>query len=309
MNITRWYDKVLIILLLIVLSPLIICAILYAAIASLIDFPKRIRQYKQSEYYADFQNPYSVGVLDDAKYIFYNSAKKRNLPIEYIRQKSNGFEYFIFDNILYLFPDFDQLDFKDEENEWQVDYDGDWSSLNKAVQQLTQKLERKTTVYEYKILVERRMIPQFDLDASTIPECIFVTLDYETAFENEDFMLKYKVPQNSEELYEMMLETPQLCGGFELKEDGIQWNLYENASVQIDVNPGDCYINIEKQHKSVTHWHPTCYDIYNEVLNLGLKGNILVIRKFGMGEQVLYFGKKENCPHLLTSKLLVFEAK
>ena len=151
---------------------------------------------------------------------------------------------------------------------------------------------------------------EYTFVADSIPESIFVTLDYETAFENEDFSLKRKIPQNSKELYEMMWDTPQLCGSFELDDSGIHWKLYDNASVDIDVNPGDCYLSIGKNNHSITHWHPNCFEIYEEVLSSGLAGHILVIRKYWLGgEQVLYFGPKENCPYKIKSTWLYFEAK
>ena len=310
MNKSKWYDKILPMLLLIIFSPLIILSLISMALGSFLTLPKRIKRYKQSQYYADFKKPYSAGVLGDAKYLFYNSAKKRNLPVEYVCQSSNGLEYFLFEGVLYLFPEFDQLDFFAEENVWKADFDGDWVSFEDAAQKLKSRLDTDASEYNCKIIVERKMIAQYDLDIDSVPECIFITLDYETAFENEDFILKYKIPQSSKDLYEMMLATPQLCGSFSLDEKGVHWDLYDNASVDIDVDPGDCYLSITKNNKGITHWHPNCFEIYEEVLSLGLAGHILVIRKFWLGgEQVLYFGEKGKCPYKIKSSWLYFEAK
>ena len=84
---------------------------------------------------------------------------------------------------------------------------------------LLDKLEKMTN-YPVKLLVEREMFPILNLNGKNIPGCIFVTWNYETAFENEESPLKMLIPENSKELYEMMLQTPNLCGTFELTDDG-----------------------------------------------------------------------------------------
>lgn len=68
-----------------------------------------------------------------------------------------------------------------------------------------------------------------NLSGMDIPESIFITQSYDNAFENDASQLKMIVPQSTEELYGMMLETPDLCGRFELDKSAgsITWNLFE----------------------------------------------------------------------------------
>ena len=110
------------------------------------------------------------------------------------------------------------------------------------------------------------------------------------------------IPQNTKDLYDMMCNTPQLCGKFELIGKTIFWNLFKDIEIEISIEPPSTYFGINKKlfHKisaSITHWHPTCEDVYNDVLNIGSEGNVLVIRKNLLFDGVIYAGKKADCPY------------
>lgn len=299
----KWYEKLFIFLALIVFTPLILLATLIAVVAYLFRFPKDIKSYKESSYYKDLNLKFKEYRFNSPEYRFYNSAGKRNLQIDYIRQESNELEYFVCADTLFLFPDFDQIDFNEEKSIWEVDFDGDWQPFEQAYQEIVAKLDDRTTNYPIKLLVERQMFPEPDLNGLEIPECIFLTWSYETAFENEDSPLKLKVPVNTKELYEMMCETTDLCGDFEIAENGnIHWNLYDNIQIDIGVDADDCYIGVNKKTPSKTemalvHWHPTIFEIYGEVCKIGARGNILVIRTFVISSSVLYIGDETDCPY------------
>ena len=251
-----------------------------------------------------------TSILFSPQYRFYNSAKRRNLPLHYIKQESNGFEYFIYNDTIYIFPDFNQIDLNEEETKWQVDYDGNWNSFDECYANLLAKLER-TYDYPVKLLVERNMFPKLNLNDIMIPECIFITWNYENTFENEDSALKMVIPKSSKELYDMMLQTPDLCGKFELaKNNGnIVWNVHKNIRIQISVNTEDCYLGVNKMlfgriESSIMHWHPTIFEIYDEVCKIGKRGNVLVLRSTWIGSTLLYAGTKDNCPYLPNQKYL-----
>ena len=114
MNKLKWYQKLLIGLLVVLLSPLILICLISAGICALVQIQKNKKEYKKSRYYLDFKQKFMMDSLYSPEYRFYNSAIHRNLPMQYIKQESNGFEYFIFDDTLYLFPDFEQIDFDAE---------------------------------------------------------------------------------------------------------------------------------------------------------------------------------------------------
>ena len=298
----KWYNKILLVLAIIIFSPIILLGIIIASMSYLFEMPKNMREYKNSQYYADFHLPYKRFRLYSPEYIFYNNAKLRNLPFNYIIQE-NGLEYFLFNDTVYLFPDFDQLDFNADKAEWEADYDGDWKQFTDSFDNIVSKLNNELKVYPIKLLVERRMFPMTDLNDIVIPECVFLTWNYENTFENEDSALKLKVPVNTSELYEMMKQTTFLCGEFYLSdEDNIIWDLYDGIQINICVDPSDCCIGISKKRSNmimseITHWHPTIFEIYDTVCKLGKRGNILLIRKFILGDAVLYIGCKENCPY------------
>lgn len=299
MNEQKWYHKVLIILLCILFSPLI-CV---AAIIILLQIPKRKKEYKRSDYYSDLKRKYTHGILDSPEYRFYNSAIHRKLPIRYIKQESNGLEYFIYNETIFLFPNFDQMDLNEEGTEWKTDYDGTWKSFDEAYANLLSKLDN-TNNLPVKLLIERAMFPQWILNPIRIPDCVFVSWNYENALENEDSPLKMIVPQNAKELYDMMCQTTDLCGKFALSDDNtkIEWDFCEHFKITLGVDPRDCYLGISKQlfgkaESSITHWHPSIFEIYNEVRTLGKRGNILVLRTSLHGTAVLYSGDKETCPY------------
>lgn len=320
MNKLKWYQKILIGFVVIIFSPLILVFIIIVEIYALFQIPKNRKAYKSSRYYLDFQQKFMISLPYSPEYRFYNSAVHRNLPIHYIKQESNGFEYFVFNDTLFLFPDFDQIDYDTEKEEWQTDFDGNWRNFDEAYNHLLAKLDKEPNI-PVRLLVERKMLPLADLNDVDIPECIYLTWEYDKAFENEESPLKLVIPQTSEELYELMLQTPDLCGHFELlSEDGnIIWDLYENIRIEISVNSGDCYFGVSKMlfdkvESGITHWHPTSSEIYSEVCKIGKCGNVLIIRTFMGGAGVLYIGNKEDCPykeskrHLL-GKLYYLEAK
>ena len=320
MNKLKWYQKLLIGLLVVIFSPLILAFLIFAGIYALFQIPKNKKEYKKSRYYLDFKQKFMTSLLYSPEYRFYNSAIQRNLPMQYIKQESNGFEYFIFDDTLYLFPDFEQIDYDTEKGEWQVDRDGDWSGFEEAHKNLLAKLDKEPDL-PIKLLIERKMFPLANLNEVNIPEVIYITWGYDEAFENEEMPLKMLIPQNSKDLYEMMLQTPDLCGTFELLSDdgNIVWNLYDDIRIELGVDPHDCYLGVSKMlfckvESGLTHWHPTAFEIYNEVCKIGKRGNVMIVRTFASGGGVLYIGNKEDCPYqkskrYLFGKLYYLEAK
>ena len=306
--------KLLIVLLIIIFSPLIIMIIIWIAIGGIgtaFRMSKLKREYKNSRYYADFGRKFTADVLYSPEYRFYNGAVSRNLPIKYIRQETNGFEYFIYDDTLYLFPDFDGIDYIEDKSEWMVDYDGDSDFFDRRLDSMLSKLENRFD-YPIRVLAERRMFYRMNLSGMDIPESIFITQSYDNAFENDASPLKMIVPQSTEELYGMMLETPDLCGRFELDKSAgsITWNLSENIVIEIGVGTPECYIGINKSHGGkvggeITHLHPSVFEIYDEICKIGRRGNVTVLRASPVGSALLYAGRKDVCPYPREKKLLL----
>lgn len=299
----KWYKKLLVFLCVVVFSPFILACIFIAAIGYLFQCVNDKKSYKKSSYYKDLNLKFMECRFNSPEYRFYNSVMKRNLQVDYIRQESNGLEYFVYADTLFLFPDFEQIDFDEEKSIWEVDFDGDWEPFEQAYQKMVSKLDDRTTNYPIKLLVERQMFPAVDLNGVEIPDCIFLTWSYETTFENEDSPLKLRVPVNTKELYEMMCETNDICGDFEIAENGnIHWDLHDNIQIDIGVDARDCYIGVNKKApfktiRGLVHWHPTVFEIYREVCKIGASGNVLVIRTFGGSSSVLYIGDEAECPY------------
>lgn len=307
----KWYRKFLIVLLIVIFSPLIIVGIVIGGIYTAFRMSKIKREYKSSRYYADFGRKFTADVLYSPEYRFYNGAVSRNLPIKYIRQETNGFEYFIYNDTLYLFPDFDGIDYIEDKSEWMVDYDGDSDFFDRRLDSMLSKLENRFD-YPIRMLAERRMFYRMNLSGMDIPESIFITQSYDNAFENDASPLKMIVPQSTEELYGMMLETPDLCGRFELDKSAgsITWNLSENIVIEIGVGTPECYIGINKSHGGkvggeITHLHPSVFEIYDEICKIGRRGNVTVLRASPVGSALLYAGREDVCPYPREKKLLL----
>lgn len=310
----KWYRKFLIVLLIIIFSPLIIMIIIWIAIGGIgtaFRMSKLKREYKNSRYYADFGRKFTVDILYSPECRFYNGAVSRNLPIKYIRQETNGFEYFIYDDTLYLFPDFDGIDYIEDKSEWMVGYDGDADFFDRRLDSMLSKLENRFD-YPIRVLAERRMFYRMNLSGMDIPESIFITQSYDNAFENDASPLKMIIPQSAEELYGMMLETPDLCGRFELDKSAgsITWNLSENIVIEIGVGTPECYIGINKSHGGkvggeIMHLHPSVFEIYDEICKIGRRGNVTVLRASPVGSALLYAGRKDVCPYPREKKLLL----
>lgn len=86
----KWYKKALISLIIVVFSPLLLIALIIYGFAAWFKSPALKKEYKKSRYYSDVKRKYNLSVTSSPEYRFYNSAVKRELPIEYHKQDSNG---------------------------------------------------------------------------------------------------------------------------------------------------------------------------------------------------------------------------
>lgn len=104
--------------------------------------------------------------------------------------------------------------------------------------------------------------------------------------------------KTTKELFEQLLEMPDLHSVPELDGEILIWKLYKNAYVRAYCDSYDTCIEIIRTSFTCpsTHWHPDEDDILDELYLLGKKGNILVLKSFlmGMGTGVFYLGKPEK---------------
>ena len=104
--------------------------------------------------------------------------------------------------------------------------------------------------------------------------------------------------KTTKELYEKLLEMPDLHSVPELDGEILIWKLYKNAYVRAYCDSYDTCIEIIGTSFTCpsTHWHPDEDDMLDELYLLGKKGNILVLKSFlmGMGTGVFYLGEPEK---------------
>ena len=309
----KWYEKVLTVLLIVLISPLIILGLLLAVPSLTREYRRSKKEYYKSPYYATFKKKFAWGITTDPVYRIYNGAAARDLPVRFpdnMDDRIDGFSYFFYGDTVYLLPNFEQMGLSEDGRAvWQVNNDGDWMDFDEGY--AATRVQAMYPDLTVKFLVERCMITVCDLTETPPPACVFVTQSYETAFENEDSALKMRIPQSSADLYDMMCATPDLCGEFELTEDmqGIRWRIREDIQITLGVDPHDCYIGVEKLlfgkiESEITHWHPTQYEIYDEVCEIGRRGNVLVLRSRAGSGAVLYSGSRDECPYKPDQKVL-----
>ena len=312
-NRTKWYGKILAVLLVVVFFPITILLLLIAAPFLIRGFRTVKKEYYKSPYYADFKKKYTSGITTDPVYRVYNGAAARDLPVRFpdnMDDRIDGLSCFFYGDTLYLLPNFEQMGLSEDGRAvWQVNNDGDWMDFDEGYAAM--RVQAMYPDQAVKFLVERRMITVCDLTETPPPACVFVTQSYETAFENEDSALKMRIPQSAEDLYGMMRDTPDLCGEFDLTEDGqgIRWRIREDIQITLGVDPHDCYIGVEKLllgkiESGITHWHPTEYEIYDEVCEIGKRSNVLVLRARAGSGAVLYSGSRDECPYKPDQKVL-----
>lgn len=313
---TKWYHRVLRCICAVLLSPLLLLGFCTAAVVDWLEMPKNKKAYTSSAYYKAFRLPYKRHLLYSPEYRFYNAIAGKGQPIGYTRQASNGLEYFVLENVLYLFPDFDQILFHEEKHIWEADNDGDLMPFEEAYRSLVSKLDKGIDAACIKLLVERGMFPLTDLTGIRIPDCICLAPTYESAFQKDAPPPMLRMPETANEVLAMMKQTPGLCGHYDIVGTGtIVWELYESFQIEISA---DCLTVYQqgsgKRKRQVTHWHPSPFQICDQVYQMGRRGNVLVIRRFFAGAKVLYMGRRENCPYKerkcpLLGKTYVLEAK
>jgi len=101
----------------------------------------------------------------------------------------------------------------------------------------------------------------------------------------------------TKELYEKLIQMPDLHSFPELDGETLIWRLYKNAYVRAYCDSYDTCIDIINDSiwaGSLTHWHPDEENMLEELYSLGKKGNILVLKKFSFGTGVFYIGEPEK---------------
>lgn len=106
-----------------------------------------------------------------------------------------------------------------------------------------------------------------------------------------------RTKKTTKELYEELLEMPDLHSHPELDDEILIWKLYKNAYVRAYCDRYDTCIDIISNNVmggSLTHWHPDEEDMFDELYSLGKKGNILVLKKDLLGVGVFYIGEPDK---------------
>lgn len=281
--------------LLILLLPVILIFLCIAFVYWLISLPFENKRYKRSKYYQKFNDPFEPGITHSPGFCFYNSAIERGLPISFFRCTDGYFDYFLLNDTIYLLPDYDALGLDEENVHWQVSYDGDWKDFNQDFDKKRSMLKDISPDTTVKVLLARHMIEEAKLTEVELPGQVCVVNQYETAFNGEQILMD--IPQNGQELYNMMQSVEDLCGQYELRNDIIYWKISEKIHLEIGVDDNESMISVERKYTEITHWHPSNFEVFHDVCAIGKPGHVMVIRAGILGATVLYMGSKEDCPY------------
>lgn len=113
------------------------------------------------------------------------------------------------------------------------------------------------------------------------------------------------VPETTDQLYRIITDTPDIHSMPELKDDVIKWNVYEDVLIKARVDEYDTIIELIGKNDLRdldTHWHPEHDEIYDNLIELGKKGNVIVLKKRFENLDVLYIGDEENFNSQRTKK-------
>ena len=106
-----------------------------------------------------------------------------------------------------------------------------------------------------------------------------------------------KEAMTTKELYQKLLEMPDLHSTPTLDGEILTWKLYNNASVFACCGGSDIYIEVAGTDpvEFSMHWHPETEDeLLGDLYALGKKGNILVLSKFLMIMSTIYYGEPKE---------------
>lgn len=207
------------------------------------------REYKKSAYYKNIGTPFNKQILYSSEYDFYNYAVKEELPIKFVKQKINSFAYFIYQEEIFIFPDFQGIEYSFEKDCWEVVYQ---EKKTETRYTLDAFFDRKKELFEESIslpiqlLISQNYFSEEVEDLSSVPESLYVIRNYHSAFKDENKELRFVVPQNTKQLYEMMMKNPNLGGKIELENDErIIWT-FEKVIYDIFVDKDEGLIDVLK---------------------------------------------------------------
>lgn len=294
----KWYTKLLIALLCILLSPFIVVSIIFLAVTYPFRLAGQIKEYKKSRYYNDFSEKYKSAINSLPEYLFYNAMcdKFKELNITYTHRKGCP-DYFEYCGTLYFFNEFQSMKVVDGtlKGIYRKYREESLCNIEQQAEILKLSLPDDLKNLPVKLIVERTIIEDDFISEEQVPDCLFVVNSYENALEQTNRKILSTVPRNAKQLYDMLMLTDNLGGKFTLINDEmIHW---ESKGLFVEIDEDCISINTNSSRtKNLTHWHPE-REVYNDVCAITTKGNCLVIKKSFEATSILYIGLSKDCTY------------
>lgn len=152
----------LIVLAMVLLSPVLLLAAIVFLPCALVQNHREKQKYLASPYYQKFGPRFRPRLLQHPAYRFYNDAVEAGYEPMLVRQESNGMEYLLLENTVYVLElnmeVFQAIYYSDEHGEWRVLADGDAGPLAEAWEKCVAALEPEPSDKTPRLLLERSVV-------------------------------------------------------------------------------------------------------------------------------------------------------
>jgi hypothetical protein len=102
---------------------------------------------------------------------------------------------------------------------------------------------------------------------------------------------------NIQQLYQDLLQMPDLHSFPQLTDGLLIWKLYKDAYIQVSCDGNGADMDIVPDsvfHSPLLHWHGSMEAIRDQLHTLGKKGHIAVIKKSLYGTELFYAGPPDR---------------
>lgn len=192
------YNKVLKLLLAVLLLPLILLFLLIGLVVNLIELlkePRKKKAYGRSAYYQDLRLPYRRWITDDPYYVFYNEAKKKDLPITFVYQPDNKASYLVSKDTAFFIQPFEAFGYDKRSQQWMAEQDDAPRPLEDVLKDCAALLDEEHRALNSGLLVLKKdLVPisyfsetedpeeEADFAKELLPSYLYMGSDYLSAY-------------------------------------------------------------------------------------------------------------------------------
>ena len=102
-----------------------------------------------------------------------------------------------------------------------------------------------------------------------------------------------------QELFDLLIQMPDLHSIPKFRDDGLSWYLYKDAYLRVYCAEDQFYIELvgaSLSNSGSVRWLADKNSMLQELYALGKRGNLCVVKKTLFGSSVFYMGDPSQCP-------------